>query len=154
MRSPATAGSGSTASALRTLAVAEHARAAELNAVIRAMGEGVVVCEREGRIILANPAAEDIFPDVEETTYEEILGQLEDPDHAAPRLGTRAALSSSELAEAMSAGSRLDMARRPRAGRGPPRRDDRVLRDVTEHASARRSATRSSASCRTSCGRR
>ena len=75
-------------SALRTLAVAEHARAAELNAVIRAMGEGVVVCDREGRIILANPAAEDTFPDVEETTYEEILGELEDPDHAAPRLGT------------------------------------------------------------------
>jgi PAS domain S-box-containing protein len=73
--------------ALRTLAVAEHARAAELNAVIRAMGEGVVVCDREGRIILANPAAEDVFPDVDETTYAEILGELEDPDHVAPHLG-------------------------------------------------------------------
>jgi PAS domain S-box-containing protein len=73
--------------ALRTLAVAEHARAAELNAVIRAMGEGVVVCDRDGRIILANPAAEDVFPDVDETTYAEILAELEDPDGVAPNLG-------------------------------------------------------------------
>src|SRR4029078_6275600 len=74
--------------ALRTLAVAEHARAAELNAVIRAMGEGVVVCDGAGRIILANPAAEDIFPEIEETSYADILGELEDPEHRSPRLGT------------------------------------------------------------------
>jgi PAS domain S-box-containing protein len=72
---------------LRTLAAAEHARAAELNAVIRAMGEGVFVCDREGRIILANPAAEDVFPDVEETTYADILAELDDPDELAPVLG-------------------------------------------------------------------
>ena len=54
---------------LRRLADAEHSRAAELNAVIRAMGEGVFVCDRDGTIILANPAAEDVFPDVEERTY-------------------------------------------------------------------------------------
>jgi two-component system phosphate regulon sensor histidine kinase PhoR len=65
------------------------ARAAELNAVIRAMGEGVFVCDAEGRIILANPAAENIFPDVEETTYAEILEQIEDPDRISPRLGQR-----------------------------------------------------------------
>jgi PAS domain S-box-containing protein len=74
---------------LRGLAAAEHARAAELNAVIRAMGDGVVVCDRAGRIILANPAAEDVFPDVEETTYGEILSQLDDPDGLAPSLGVR-----------------------------------------------------------------
>ncbi len=73
---------------LRTLAASEHARAAELNAVIRAMGEGVFVCDREGRIILANPAAEDVFPEVEETTYADILAELDDPDHQAPALGT------------------------------------------------------------------
>src|SRR6478672_5653985 len=76
-----------TEQALRRLALAEHARAAELNAVIRAMGEGVVVCDRDGRIILANPAAEDVFPDVEEATYAEILAELEDPEHEAPVLG-------------------------------------------------------------------
>ncbi|HLO36217.1 MAG TPA: PAS domain-containing protein, partial [Candidatus Deferrimicrobium sp.] len=74
---------------LRGLAAAEHARAAELNAVIRAMGDGVVVCDPAGRIILANPAAEDVFPDVDETTYGEILAQLDDPDGIAPALGGR-----------------------------------------------------------------
>jgi signal transduction histidine kinase/GAF domain-containing protein len=74
---------------LRGLAAAEHARAAELNAVIRAMGDGVVVCDRAGRIILANPAAEDVFPDVDETSYSEILAQLDDPDQLAPALGGR-----------------------------------------------------------------
>ena len=74
---------------LRGLAAAEHARAAELNAVIRAMGDGVVVCDRTGRILLANPAAQDVFPDVDETTYGEILAQLDDPDGHAPALGGR-----------------------------------------------------------------
>lgn len=73
---------------LRTLAASEHARAAELNAVIRAMGEAVVVCDRDGRIILANPAAEDIFPEVDEATYDDILAELDDPDGRAPRLGS------------------------------------------------------------------
>ena len=74
---------------LRGLAAAEHARAAELNAVIRAMGDGVVVCDRAGRILLANPAAEDVFPDLQETTYGEILEQLVDADGRAPALGAR-----------------------------------------------------------------
>ncbi len=74
---------------LRGLAAAEHARAAELNAVIRAMGDGVVVCDPHGRILLANPAAEDVFPDIDETTYGEILDQLDDPDGKAPILGRR-----------------------------------------------------------------
>jgi PAS domain S-box-containing protein len=72
---------------LQRLAEAEHARAAELNAVIRAMGEAVVVCHADGRILLSNPAGERLFPDVEERTYAEILEQVHDPDGAAPRLG-------------------------------------------------------------------
>ncbi|HUQ77592.1 MAG TPA: PAS domain S-box protein [Patescibacteria group bacterium] len=74
---------------LRDLAVAEHARAAELNGVITAMGDGVVVCDREGRILLANPAAEDVLPHVEEQTYQDILAELVDPDGEAPKLGRR-----------------------------------------------------------------
>ena len=73
---------------LRRLAESEHARAAELNAVIRAIGDAIFVCEPDGRISLANPAAEDMFPDVEEETYAEILDQVDDPDHDAPELGT------------------------------------------------------------------
>jgi PAS domain S-box-containing protein len=72
---------------LRRLAESEHARAAELNAVIRAIGDAIFVCEPDGRISLANPAAEDMFPDVEEETYAEILDQVEDPDRDAPELG-------------------------------------------------------------------
>src|SRR6185369_9102620 len=65
---------------LQRLAQAEHARAAELNAVIRAMGEAVVVCAADGTITLTNPAGERLFPDVEERTYAEILEQLNDAD--------------------------------------------------------------------------
>ena len=72
---------------LQRLAQAEHARAAELNAVIRAMGEAVVVCQADGSISLANPAAERLFPDVVERSYRDILAQLYDPTGIAPGLG-------------------------------------------------------------------
>ncbi len=72
---------------LQRLAQAEHARAAELNAVIRAMGEGVVVCQADGGITLTNPASEELFPGIEPRTFADILGQLHDPDEIAPRLG-------------------------------------------------------------------
>jgi PAS domain S-box-containing protein len=73
---------------LQRLAQSEHARAAELNAVIRAMGDAVIVCGADGRISLSNPAGEHIFPDVEEETYADILAQLHDPDGHAPKLGS------------------------------------------------------------------
>jgi PAS domain S-box-containing protein len=72
---------------LQRLAEAEHSRAAELNAVIRAMGEGVVVCGPDGRITLANPAAEELFPDVAAGAYQDIVERLEDPNGVAPALG-------------------------------------------------------------------
>jgi PAS domain S-box-containing protein len=75
---------------LRRLAEAEHARAAELNAVIRAMGDGVIVCAPDGRTILANPAGRAMFPVGAETSYASILSQLHDPDGVAPPLGTHA----------------------------------------------------------------
>jgi PAS domain S-box-containing protein len=74
---------------LQRLAESEHARAAELNAVIRAMGEAVVVCEADGRITLANPAAEEMFPEVVATGYAGILARLEDANGLAPALGAR-----------------------------------------------------------------
>ncbi len=74
---------------LQRLAQAEHARAAELNAVIRAMGEAVVVCAADGTITLTNPAGERLFPDTDEQTYDDILAELSDPEGIAPRLGTR-----------------------------------------------------------------
>jgi PAS domain S-box-containing protein len=71
---------------LQRLAQAEHARAAELNAVISAMGEAVVVCQADGTISLTNPAAQRLFPDVDERTYADILAELHDPAGSAPRL--------------------------------------------------------------------
>jgi PAS domain S-box-containing protein len=73
---------------LQRLAQSEHARAAELNAVIRAMGEAVIVCGADGQISLSNPAGEQMFPDVEEETYDDIVAQFRDPDGRAPRLGS------------------------------------------------------------------
>jgi PAS domain S-box-containing protein len=72
---------------LQRLAESEHARAAELNAVLRGLGEGVIVCTPEGRIKLANPAAELLIPRADDHTYEHVLAQLEDPEGEAPPLG-------------------------------------------------------------------
>jgi PAS domain S-box-containing protein len=73
---------------LRRLAEAEHAKAAELNAVIRAMGDGIFVCAEDGQIVLSNPAAEAVFPEVAEQSYADVLAQIEDPGGDAPALGT------------------------------------------------------------------
>ena len=73
---------------LRRLAESEHAKAAELDAVIQAMGDGIFVCAPDGEISLSNPAAEDMFPDVTERTYADILAQVDDPEGEAPTLGT------------------------------------------------------------------
>jgi PAS domain S-box-containing protein len=73
---------------LERLARAEHARAAELNAVIRAMGDGVIVCGADGRILLANPAARHMFAGTTVNSYGEVIAELRDPDGVAPSLGT------------------------------------------------------------------
>lgn len=74
---------------LQHLAESEHARAAELNAVIRAMGEGVIVCADDGTIALANPAAEDLFPEAASRTYADVLDCFDDGASQAPALKTR-----------------------------------------------------------------
>ena len=71
---------------LQSLANAEHSRAAELNAVIRAIGDGVVVCAPDGRITLANPAATSILAGGSERTYDDLVASFRDPTGAAPRL--------------------------------------------------------------------
>jgi PAS domain S-box-containing protein len=121
---------------LQALAAAEHARAAELNGVITAMGDGVVVCDRDGRIVLANPAAQDVFPDVDERTYAEILAQLEDPLDVAPRLGQRG--GPVELRVLAGDERWIELSTWPvgpdqgDAGRSPHEETIVLLRDVTE----------------------
>ena len=127
---------------LQRLAESEHSRAAELNAVIRAMGEAVVVCAADGTIKMTNPAGETIFPDVEERTFQEILGQLEDPGGIAPRLGSLG--GPVELRTTADPERWIELATYPvassTAAAGPPEATIVVMRDVTE--ARRREAVR------------
>jgi PAS domain S-box-containing protein len=118
---------------LQRLAEAEHARAAELDAVIHAMGEAVFVCAADGTIVLANPAAVDLFPQVEERSYDELLAQLEDPTGIAPAIGTRG--GPVELRSVGEEERWIELATYPvagRAGTDPEVETIVVLRDVTE----------------------
>ncbi len=127
---------------LQRLAESEHSRAAELNAVIRAMGEAVVVCAADGTIKLTNPAGESLFPDVEENTFQEILGQLQDPDGIAPGLGSLG--GPVELRTTADPERWIEISTYPVASSGaapgPPEATIVVMRDVTE--ARRREAVR------------
>jgi PAS domain S-box-containing protein len=119
---------------LERLARAEHARAAELNAVIRAMGDGVIVCGAEGRILLANPSAREMFAGSTINSYAEVLAELHDPDGIAPPLGIHGGpivLRTSREPERW-----IEVATYPVADRstqGEPRGETiLVVRDVTE----------------------
>jgi PAS domain S-box-containing protein len=61
---------------LAELVRSERARAAELNAIIGAIGEGIVVVDRAGSVTLANRTAQRILASGELGTLENILGQL------------------------------------------------------------------------------
>ncbi len=68
---------------LYRLARAERARAAERSAVIRGMGDGVLVCDSGGRVILSNPAAAAILESTVEG-YDELVARLERPGDKFP----------------------------------------------------------------------
>ncbi|MEO7664649.1 MAG: ATP-binding protein, partial [Candidatus Limnocylindrales bacterium] len=73
---------------LKELAAAEHARAAELNAIIGSIGEGLVVMDGDGRITLANPTAQGLLEPTEAWTLDAVVDRLEDPDGVARRAMT------------------------------------------------------------------
>ena len=122
-------------SRLRRLAEAEHARAAELNAVIRAMGDGVIVCGADGR---DDPGESGRPPDVPGGRRDELRehpGRSSTTRTATPRAWARTpGRSSSGRAPSPSAGSRSRPIRsrtgRPTASRAARRSSS--LRDVTE----------------------
>jgi len=72
---------------LERLAESEHARAAELNAVIRAIGDGVVVCRDDGVVRFANPAAMSILGVSRLDRYRDVIDALRDPEATLPTLG-------------------------------------------------------------------
>jgi GAF domain-containing protein len=73
---------------VRHFAGQERERAGELEAVLHAIGEPVVVCDAFGVIRLANDAALTLFGGELPLTYAELLGRL-DPAGDPPRLGVQ-----------------------------------------------------------------
>lgn len=119
---------------LQGLAESEHARAAELNAVIRAIGDGVFVYGDDGTIRLANPAAEEMFPEVVEQTFDDIMTRLDFGAEPPLEMGVRAG-----PIEVRAAGGNerwIEVSTYPvpvQAGPSPASREVIVmLRDVTE----------------------
>ena len=72
---------------LYRLARGERARAAELNAVIQGMSDGVLVCDADGRVVLANQAANSILGDGI-NGYAELAAMIEPGGAPLPPLGT------------------------------------------------------------------
>ena len=57
----------------------ERVRAAELRAVIEAMGEAVMVCDAGGRVSIVNPAADALFRGRPVETFEDLLSRFDPP---------------------------------------------------------------------------
>jgi len=64
----------------------ERARGAELNAIISAIGEGIIVVERDGAVSLANRTARRLLAPAEPSDLESIVGCFERPDDLRARL--------------------------------------------------------------------
>ncbi|MBA3778094.1 MAG: GAF domain-containing protein [Chloroflexi bacterium] len=73
---------------LQRLAQSERSRNAELKAIIRAMGDAVLVIGPDGTVSMTNPAAEALFNDTI-GSYDKLLEMLNDPEDRAPALGAR-----------------------------------------------------------------
>ena len=71
---------------LAELVRSERARSAELNAIIGAIGEGIVVVDRDGAITLANRTARRFLGPVEGLTLEALLAGFDRPPDVAGRL--------------------------------------------------------------------
>ncbi|HVL53616.1 MAG TPA: ATP-binding protein [Vitreimonas sp.] len=64
---------------LALAATIERVRAAELRAVINAMGEAVLVCDADGRVDFANVAADRLFAGRPVATYDDLLSRFAAP---------------------------------------------------------------------------
>jgi signal transduction histidine kinase len=72
---------------LQRLVIQEGARAAELEAMLGAIGDAVLVFGADGRVALANPASRHVFAGGGLRTFAQFLARLDDPASLAPRLG-------------------------------------------------------------------
>ena len=73
---------------LAELIRSERARSAELNAIIGAIGEGIVVVDREGVITLANRTARRMLGPFEEVDLDALLARFERAADLRAQLGT------------------------------------------------------------------
>jgi signal transduction histidine kinase len=64
--------------------LAEHARAAELRAIVGAIGDPIIVVSGEGAVTLANPAAEALLDGLESRTLPQLLSRFVDPPSPVP----------------------------------------------------------------------
>ena len=73
---------------LAELIRSERARSAELNAIIGAIGEGIIVVDREGVITLANRTARRMFEPFEQVDLDALLARFERSADVRAQLGT------------------------------------------------------------------
>ena len=71
---------------LAELILAERSRAAELNAIIGAIGEGIVVVDRDGVVGHANRTARDMLGQLEQLDLEAILARFSNPEEVRRNL--------------------------------------------------------------------
>lgn len=120
---------------LAELVTAERARSAELNAIIGAIGEGIVVVNADGAVSLANRTAEELLGSADSASVDQLLDRL-----ALPREMDLAALAAHGPIQARLHGSQgrwLEVAAYPVDPSLDDTRDQAsgstilVLRDVT-----------------------
>ncbi len=126
---------------LQRLVQQERARAAELETVLSAIGDAVVVCALDGSVTLANPASADLFGSRLPATFGELTDRFQDPDHRFPKLGAVADQGPVELHEQGPSGRWIELSAFPVLGppqlegddtRGPVSATILLARDVTE----------------------
>lgn len=132
---------------LQRLARSERALDAELKAIIRAMDAAVFVFDPRGALIFGNPAAEILFGGSAIGRFEDVRHQLDDPDGAAPVLGSRRRQGPVELPGTTSPQRWFELRAYPvftapegYSGRPQPVEDVETIlfvRDVTEARSSR-----------------
>ena len=134
---------------LQRLVQQERARAAELETVLSAIGDAVVVCATDGAVTLANPASADLFGSRLPATFGELTDRFQDPDQRFPKLGAVVHQGPVELHEKGLSGRWIELSAFPVLGppqlegdvtgsRGPVSATILVARDVTEARETRR----------------
>jgi PAS domain S-box-containing protein len=134
---------------LQRLVEQERARAAELETVLSAIGDAVVVCATDGAVTLANPASADMFGSSPPATFGQLSQRFDDPDARFPKLGAVSDQGPVELRESGPSGRWIELSAFPVLG--PPQVEDDadnaagpvsatifLARDVTEARETRR----------------